>query len=589
LQKLMAMRMRYAFICKGSASVTVGSTVTSLSLKRKLLNSNLAVVYKKAVCGRYYSTQPLISKDFVVRSPYPDVDIPQTNIFTHIYSQFKEYGNKTALIDVMSEQSMSFNELSDRTCCTSSALCRMGLNKGDVVMMFAPNSSHFAVISFATFAAGAVISTCNPTYTAQELAYHLNISNAKFIATVPQLLSTVEEALKLVKVEKIIVMDETDVLNEKYISAGTLLKDSGSLFHEVSVDSKNDVAILPFSSGTTGFPKSVMLTHYNVVANLCQIRHPDILEWNRDEIALGLLPFFHIYGMVVVLFNCLAQGITNIIMPKFDPELFLNTIAKYKVSIANLVPPIILFLGKHPLVDKYNLSSLKDVMSGAAPLGGNVVKDVKTRLNVEVIRQGYGLTETSPVSHIMTVSESMTSSFSSVGYPIRNQLVKIVDDNGCALGPNAEGQVLIAGPNIMSGYLNQPESTKSCISDDGWFSTGDVGYYDTKGLFYITDRLKELIKVGGLQVAPAELEALLQSHPLVADAAVIGVPDEKMGEAPRAFVVRVDESLTESLVMEYVKQNVAKHKWLKGGVEFIDVVPKSASGKILRRNLRDNV
>ena len=567
-----------------------------LYLIRHLTNLSRAVLRNKPSLGRssqksLFSTISLngiVDNNNIVYSPFPDVPIPETNLYSYVLRQFDKLGNQTALVDAISTQEISFIQLKEETRLVSSGLRRMGLGKGDVVTVCAPNCIEYTTVFLATLAAGGIVSTCNPTYTSNELNYQIKNSNSKFVVTIPALLPTVLEAIKgIVSVEKIIVIDDSEQQKQNIVSFSSLRKDSGSLFEEVKIDSKNDIAVLPYSSGTTGLPKGVMLSHYNLIANLCQIDHPELMHVDSNDSVLGLLPFFHIYGMIVILLYGLSAGAKDIILPKFEPDSFLSAIQNYKISKANLVPPLVLFLAKHPLVDSYNISSLKSVISGAAPLGGDLVELAKERTGIDVIRQGYGLTETSPVSHVMPFSLGMAKS-SSIGPPICNQKVKIVDVvTGETVGPNVEGEVMMAGPNIMLGYLNHPTATKESITDDGWFHTGDIGYFDDEGHFYITDRLKELIKVKGLQVAPAELEALLQHHPKITDAAVIGIPDERQGEAPKAFVVRDDSSLTEEDIISYVKERVAEHKWLVGGVEFIDAVPKSASGKILRRNLKN--
>ena len=566
-----------------------------LYLIRHLTNLSRTVLRNKSGLGRssqktLFSTISLngvIDNNNIVYSPFPDVPIPDTNVYSYVLRQFDKLGNQTALVDAISTQEISFIQLKEETHLVSSGLRRMGLGKGDVVTVCAPNCIEYATVFLATLAAGGIVSTCNPTYTSNEFNYQIKNSNSKFVVTIPALLPIVLEAIKgVVSVEKIIVIDNSEQQKQNIISFSSLRKDSGSLFEEAKVDSKNDIAVLPYSSGTTGLPKGVMLSHYNLVANLCQIDHPELMRVDSNDSVLGLLPFFHIYGMIVILLYGLSAGAKDIILPKFEPDTFLSAIQKYKISKANLVPPLVLFLAKHPLIDSYDLSSLKGVISGAAPLGGDLLEQAKARTGIDVIRQGYGLTETSPVSHTKPFSLGMEKS-SSIGPPICNQKVKIIDvATKETVGPNVEGEIMMAGPNIMLGYLNHPTATKESITDDGWFHTGDIGYFDDEGYFYITDRLKELIKVKGLQVAPAELEALLQHHPKITDAAVIGIPDERQGEAPKAFVVRDDSSLTEEDIISYVKERVAEHKWLVGGVEFIDAVPKSASGKILRRNLK---
>ena len=530
----------------------------------------------------------IISPGNIVRSPLPDRIIPNISLIRFIFDQFDGFQSQIALVDGINGNEVSYAQFRDDCSRVSSGLRRMGLRKRDVLAICAPNSIEYANVFFATMAAGGVVSTCNPTYTSSELNYQFNNSRAKYVVTVPSLLTTIQRAIVNTSVEKIIVISEdkptTD--NNLFISLKSLYEDSGSLFEMESVIGDKDTAVLPYSSGTTGLPKGVMLTHRNLVANCCQLDHPDAQGLENGETVLSILPFFHIYGMVVILFQGLYKGTKQIVLPKFDPQLFLSSIQKYRVHSANLVPPLILFLSKHEDVTKYDLTSLKNITSGAAPLGSEVLQNACSRTGIEIIRQGYGLTETSPVTHIKPLRMGMIKP-RSIGPPLPNQNCKVVNpENGLVCGPNQEGEIVISGPNVMKGYLNKPEDTMKCIDTNGWFHTGDIGYYDQDGHFYITDRLKELIKVKGLQVPPAELEALLLRHPDILDAAVVGVSHERFGEAPKAFVVRKDLKLNENDVIEYVKNSISEHKWLSGGVEFIEAIPKSASGKILRRTLR---
>ena len=529
--------------------------------------------------------EPIITNDHIVKSPFPDVQIPNVNVYSHIYQDFAKFGKRTAIIDGVTGREYSFNEIGEATVNLSSAFNRMGLQKNDVVAICAPNCPEYPVLFFGTLASGGTASTCNSAYTADELAYQFKNSGSKIVATIPAVLPTVREAAEKAGVDKIIVIDDSEQTEHGLMSYKSLVNDSGSRFNLATVDAENDIAALPYSSGTTGLPKGVMLTHRNIVANIQQLLSPHLFNL-KDECLLGLLPFFHIYGLVVILFSSLCTGAKLVILPKFDPELFLSAIEKNKVSTAHLVPPLVLFLAKHPLVDKYDISSLTDIFSGAAPLGGDLVQAARERLNHGLFRQGYGLTETSPVTHVTPQTHGMSKP-SSVGVPVPNSEVKIIDPDTCEhLPAGSEGEVLIRGPNVMRGYLNLPNETSSTITEDGWLRTGDLGYYDEQGSFYITDRLKELIKVKGLQVAPAELEALLQNHPKIADAAVIGIPNEWLGEAPKAFVVKKDPNVTAEEITEFIASKVSSHKHLAGGVEFIDAVPKSASGKILRRMLK---
>ena len=535
---------------------------------------------------------PIDRETNVVSSPFEKVTYPEVNLYSFVFNDVSKHGSKVAIVDGLSGREHTFNEVHECTAKFSSALNRMGFSRGSVLSICCPNIPEYCTLFFGALASGGVVSTVNPAYTSGELAYQFENSGSNFIATIPSLLPTVFEAAEKARVGKIIVVGtehESTGRGSNLISYTQLLEDSGSLFDPASVKAKEDIAVLPYSSGTSGLAKGVMLTHHNVIANTLQLNHPELLHFHEDGTSiLGVLPFFHIYGMVTVLFSSLYAGSKIVLLPQFEPESFLNAISKYKTDIVNIVPPLILFLAKHPMVDEYDLSCIRQITSGAAPLGGDLVDAARERIGCEVIRQGYGLTETSPVTHLVPDSCS-TPKPQSVGTPVRSMEVKVVDpDIHTALGAGKEGEVWMRGPNIMKGYLNLPDATKSCLMvDGGWFRSGDIGYFDEDGWFYITDRLKELIKVKGLQVAPAELEALLLNHQKIADAAVIGVPNERLGEAPKAYVVKKDASLDEKEVEDYVAERVTKHKHLAGGVEFIDAIPKSASGKILRRILRD--
>jgi acyl-CoA synthetase (AMP-forming)/AMP-acid ligase II len=324
-----------------------------------------------------------------------------------------------------------------------------------------------------------------------------------------------------------------------------------------------------------------MLTHHNLVANLCQIAPFDLIR--EGDRVIGILPFFHIYGMIVLLNSTLYKGGTVVTMPKFDLEPFLQTMQQHRINRAFLVPPIILALAKHPSVDGYDLSSLDLIMSGAAPLDAQLANGCAERLGCGVI-QGYGLTETSPVTNVVPDPEHNRPG--SIGPLVPNTDARVVDwGTGENLAPNVDGEIWIRGPQVMRGYLNNPEATARTVDDEGWLHTGDIGHADEEGYFFIVDRLKELIKYKGYQVAPAVLEAVLLAHPAVADAAVIPTADEEAGEVPKAFVVlKPDATATPEEITAYVAERVAPHERVRH-LEVIDQIPKSASGKILRRLL----
>src|SRR5947207_2512578 len=376
-------------------------------------------------------------------------------------------------------------------------------------------------------------------------------------------------------IEELFVVGEA----EGVTSFDSLLESDGDV-PSVAINPREDLIALPYSSGTTGLPKGVMLTHYNLVANMCQMDGLDY--FHRDDTLLCVLPLFHIYGLVVVLNMGLHLGATIVTMPRFDLEQFLGLIQKYRVTLSHIVPPIVLKLAKDPSVEKYDLSSLKMIFSGAAPLGPELSHECMQRIGCG-IRQGYGMTETSPVTHSSPADPTKVK-LGSVGPPAPNTECKLVDPaTGEECGPNEEGEVCVRGPQNMKGYLNNPEATARTVDADGWLHTGDIGYADEDGHFFIVDRVKELIKYKGFQVAPAELEAVLLTHPAVADCAVIPCRDDEAGEVPKAFVVLKGEATADD-IMDFVAERVAPHKKIRA-LEFIEQIPKSLSGKILRRVL----
>jgi len=339
--------------------------------------------------------------------------------------------------------------------------------------------------------------------------------------------------------------------------------------------------VLPYSSGTTGLPKGVMLSHHNLVANLVQ--GGTLLELPPHATTLAILPFFHIYGMMVLMNTYLWAGGTLVTLPRFDLETSLRLIAQYRMEKLMVVPPLVLALAKHPMVDQYDLSSVRMIMSAAAPLGVELANACAARLGCEVM-QGYGMTEASPITHLTPPGGSRAGA---VGQTAPLTQSRVVDPETALDMPEGEpGEVWVCGPQVMLGYLNNAEATARTVTADGWLRTGDLGRIDAEGYLWILDRVKELIKVKGFQVAPAELEAILLGHPEIGDCAVIGVADDEAGELPLAFVVRRgDSAITEEAVKAHLAGQVATYKRLSA-VRFTDTIPKTASGKILRRHLR---
>lgn len=349
----------------------------------------------------------------------------------------------------------------------------------------------------------------------------------------------------------------------------------------------DDIAALPYSSGTTGAPKGVMLTHRSIGTNLEQLR--PFIPMEPGHSILAVLPFFHIYGLTALMNVPLRCGATVVVLPRFDLDQFLGVIQEHRITGLYVAPPIVLALAKHPAVGDYDLSSLEYIVSAAAPLDADLAAACSARLGIPPVRQAYGMTELSPGTHVVPL-EAEDPPPGAVGklLPSTEMRITSIEDPGTDLGIDADGEILIRGPQVMKGYLGRPEATDAMIDSDGWVHTGDVGRVDADGWLFVVDRVKELIKYKGYQVAPAELEALLLGHESIADAAVIGVNDADGNEIPKAFLVRQPATgdLTAEDVMAYVAAHVAPYKKIRR-VEFVDSVPRAVSGKILRRELRD--
>jgi acyl-CoA synthetase (AMP-forming)/AMP-acid ligase II len=511
----------------------------------------------------------------IIRGPYPDVTVPETALTPFVLRRVSELANKPALIDGPTGRTLTYEQLSDAISIAAYNLSQRGFKKGEVFGILSPNCPEYAIAFHAIATLGGIVTPINPLYTRYEIAHQLKDSGARFLVTVPACCDKVHEAAEDARIEEVFVFGSAPGAT----SFDTLLVDNGRA-QQVEIDPFEDLIALPYSSGTTGLPKGVMLTHHNLVANICQME--GLCYFYESDTLICVLPLFHIYGLVVVLNMGLYTGATIVLMPRFDLESFLKAVQHYNVSLAHLVPPIVLALSKHPIVDDYELPHLKTIFSGAAPLGEELTRACMDRLGCS-IRQGYGMTETSPVTHTSPAPPGLVK-FGSVGVPAPNTDVKIVDlETGAALGRGERGEVCVRGPQIMKGYLNKPEATAQTIDAEGWLHTGDIGYADEDGHFFIVDRAKELIKYKGFQVPPAELEALLLTHPCVADAAVIPCPDDEAGEVPKGIIVLKEPSEPEA-ILQFVAERVAPHKRIRY-LEFVDTIPKSPSGKILRRVL----
>jgi acyl-CoA synthetase (AMP-forming)/AMP-acid ligase II len=506
------------------------------------------------------------------RSPYPDITVPGTTLYDQVLGQAAANGDATAMADGISGRTLTYAHLMDQIRRTAAGLAARGIGKGDVVSLWSPNVPEWPVAFFGAVRLGAIVHTSNPVSTPEELAFQLADANAKILITVNALSEKARAAVAESKRDiEILTIDDAP----GFTTLASIMRDAEP--PAVTIDPAGDIVALPYSSGTTGLPKGVMLTHRNIVAQLTQL---DAIESVAMPALLGVLPFFHIYGMVIILFHGLMRGATIVTMPKFEFEPFLKVLQDWPITSAHIVPPVVVGLGKHPAVDNYQFPHLKFLFSGAAPLGPELTAAVEKRLNVK-IRQGYGMTEASPATHYTVAG---TERAGTVGQLMPSTECRVIDtETGKDVAAGQPGEVWVRGPQVMKGYLNNPEATARTVDADGWLHTGDIGVVDKDGYLTVVDRLKELIKVKGFQVAPAELESLLLKHPRIADVAVIPVPDEDSGEVPKAIVVKKD-ALTEQEVMEYLLPHVAHYKRVRH-VAFVDAIPKSPSGKILRRVL----
>ncbi|MFJ4810318.1 4-coumarate--CoA ligase family protein [Streptomyces longwoodensis] len=518
------------------------------------------------------------------RSEYADVPPVDLPIHEAVLGRAAEFGDRPALIDGTDGTTLTYDQVDRFHRRVAAALAEAGVLKGDVLALHSPNTVAFPLAFYAATRAGASVTTVHPLCTPEEFAKQLGDSGARWIVTVSPLLATARRAAELAGgVEEVFVCDSAP-------GHRSLIDMLASRAPEPrpDIDPVEDVAALPYSSGTTGVPKGVMLTHRQIATNLAQLE-PAVPAGPDDRI-LAVLPFFHIYGLTALMNAPLRKGATVVVLPRFELEAFLAAIQTHRITGLYVAPPIVLALAKHPAVAQYDLSSLRYVISAAAPLDADLAAACAQRLGLPPVGQAYGMTELSPGTHVVPLDAMEEAPPGTVGKLIAGTEMRVVslDDPGKDLGVGEAGEILIRGPQVMKGYLGRPDATEAMIDRDGWLHTGDVGHVDRDGWLFVVDRVKELIKYKGFQVAPAELEALLLTHPGIADAAVIGAHDDDRNEVPHAFVVRQSTAadLSAGEVMMYVAERVAPYKRVRR-VTFIDAVPRAVSGKILRRQLRE--
>ena len=510
----------------------------------------------------------------IIHSHLPDVALSDKSITERIFEGIDPA--RPLLIDGPTGRTLSGAQFIGGVKSLAGGLTARGYGAGKTLALMAPNIPEYCVVFHAMAWAGGTITTINPTYTAHEVHHQLTDSAADVLVTIAMFADTAREAIKGTKVREIVIIGDAPA---GLVPLTDLM--GAPVDAQVPVDVTEHVVVLPYSSGTTGLPKGVMLTHRNLVVNIDQsLQSTDV---SPGELTVAFLPFFHIYGLEVLMNIYIAGGGGLVTMPRFDLEQFLTLSQKYRTPRLWIVPPVALALAKHPLVDRFDLSFIEQINSAAAPLGADVAEAMGQRLGTKAT-QGYGMTELSPVSHISRPADARAGSS---GKTIANTQCRVVDPETLQdLPAGTDGELWVRGPQVMKGYLNNPGATAETIVEGGWLRTGDIAHFDADGYLFITDRLKELIKVKGFQVAPAELEALLLSHPAITDAAVIGINDPEAGEVPMAFVTAT-QPLTLAQVSEFNEPQIAHYKRLHR-LELVDEIPKSASGKILRRLLREH-
>jgi acyl-CoA synthetase (AMP-forming)/AMP-acid ligase II len=500
-------------------------------------------------------------------APYPV--LPVSDLLAAAAETWPE---RIALVDGISEAEYTFARLWEASRGVARALQDDGVEPGDRVGIVAPNSPEWVIAFHGALLAGSTVTTLNPLYKEREIAHQFGDSEPKAIFVA----DTTAETTRAVWGHDDRFHHTAEVWD--LAMAGEPAP--------VEIDPMTDLAALPYSSGTTGAPKGVMLCHHNITSNVAQIRGTGLIP--DGSVMIDFLPFFHIYGLTVLMLCGLASGSKQVVLPGFDPQRFVDLTIRHQATNLFVVPPALLALANMGDQLGADLTSVRYIMSGAAPLPIDVARRVAEHYDVEVV-QGYGMTEASPVTHVSLLGQDKPGT---VGPPVADTRQKVVDlATGEELGVGETGELLVQGPQVMAGYFNRPDASEETLLTDGdgvWLRTGDIVTVDDDAYVTIRDRAKEMIKYKGYQIAPAELEALLIEHPDVADAAVIPKDSGNgMDEIPKAFVVRrAGAQLTAEDVMAYVEERVAPYKKVRE-VDFVEAIPKNPSGKILRRELKE--
>jgi len=501
--------------------------------------------------------------------PLPALTLPR-----FIRLQARRWPGALALTDAAGEHALTYGGLDHQIGRCAAGLAAAGLQPGDTFVMCCANSAAWVVVALAALAAGARVSGANPAHTAAELAHQLRDAHARFVFTEPRLLATVRQAAAAAGCRSLVV----DTPAPGALSLADLLACTAAE-PEVLRDARA-TALLPYTSGTTGMPKGVVLSHRAVVANICQLRQAT--SWGAHSVVLALLPIFQATGFVLTTLTALACGARVVTLPHFEPQAFLQALATHRVSDAVVAPPVMRFLAAHPMVDGFDLGALRLVASLGAPLPAAVQAQAAQRLGC-ACTQGYGMTEATACLALGLSGQEMRPG--STGRLLPGTQCRVIDpDTGHDQPRGRPGELWFRGPQLFTGYLGRPQVTAPTPTPDGWLRSGDLGRIDADGFVFIGDRLDELIEVKGQQVVPADLEALLLTHPEVVDAAVIGRPDERAGARPVAYLV-ARGTLDTTALLAWTAERVASHQQL-AEVVLVDAIAKTPSGKLMRRVLR---
>ncbi|MED3623060.1 fatty acid--CoA ligase family protein [Neobacillus thermocopriae] len=490
-------------------------------------------------------------------------------------------------------QSSTYAELDEAITKFASGLAKLGVKQGDHIALLLGNSPQFIISFYGALRLGATVIPVNPIYTADEIGYILNNGDVKVVVGLDMMIPLAEKVHTLLPtVERYIICEtEHNGLNQKgmanlsvypKLKSFTDVISSGDLSFQDAILHDDDTAVILYTSGTTGKPKGAMLTHKNLYSNAKDVG--DYLNMNNDDRVITTLPMFHVFCLTVALNAPLLRGATLLIVPKFSPKEIFQVAKNYKATVFAGVPTMYNFLYQYPEGNPEDLKTLRLCISGGASLPVSLLNNFEKKFNV-LISEGYGLSEASPVTCFNPLDRPRKPG--SIGTSIINVETKVVNELGEEVPHGVVGELIVRGPNVMKGYYKMPEETAAVLKN-GWLYTGDMARMDEEGYFYIVDRKKDLIIVGGYNVYPREVEEVLYDHPDIVEAVVLGVPDPNQGEAVHAYVVSKNPSLTDVDIISYCKEHLAKYK-VPSSVFFLEELPKNTTGKILRRALKAKV